>query len=297
MSLLSISAAPYPNNGENGGTSSGAGSGSLTSIGKAIERKKMFNKTYRNHNQPLRSEKVNSVLQSIHSRPADADDDDEGSTLENFESANYAGAQPSSFRNPYESIYPENRAGAGAGAGMDDPSIVRSSMGRHQPKNPYSDNTPVPSTFFQEGMQNVRGVASAAASGGAGGSGALPSPMSNDALQLQELRSNFLPKYEWNTNGVRADRHHANSGDSGAMSASAYPMDGATMGTGSRIGDAYYDSQKTTTDKLNYIITLLEEQQDQRTNHVTEEIVLYSFLGVFMIFIVDSFVRVGKYVR
>ena len=49
--------------------------------------------------------------------------------------------------------------------------------------------------------------------------------------------------------------------------------------------------------KLNYMIHLLEERQDERTNNVTEEIVLYSFLGIFMIFIVDSFVKVGKYVR
>ena len=49
--------------------------------------------------------------------------------------------------------------------------------------------------------------------------------------------------------------------------------------------------------KMNYMIQLLEEQHDERTNNVTEEVVLYSFLGVFMIFIVDSFARVGKYVR
>jgi hypothetical protein len=45
------------------------------------------------------------------------------------------------------------------------------------------------------------------------------------------------------------------------------------------------------------MINLLEEQQDERTGNVTEEIVLYCFLGIFIIFIVDSFVRVGKYVR
>jgi hypothetical protein len=49
--------------------------------------------------------------------------------------------------------------------------------------------------------------------------------------------------------------------------------------------------------KLNYIIDLLEETKDQRTNNTTEELVLYSFLGVFIIFIVDGFTRVGKYVR
>jgi hypothetical protein len=49
--------------------------------------------------------------------------------------------------------------------------------------------------------------------------------------------------------------------------------------------------------KINYMINLLEEHQDERTNNVTEEVVLYSFLGIFIIFVVDSFARVGKYVR
>jgi hypothetical protein len=49
--------------------------------------------------------------------------------------------------------------------------------------------------------------------------------------------------------------------------------------------------------KLNQIIYLLEEQQDEKTGRVTEELILYSFLGIFIIFIVDSFARVGKYVR
>lgn len=49
--------------------------------------------------------------------------------------------------------------------------------------------------------------------------------------------------------------------------------------------------------KLNYMIHLLEEQQDEKTDNVTEELVLYLFLGVFVIFVVDSFARVGKYTR
>ena len=49
--------------------------------------------------------------------------------------------------------------------------------------------------------------------------------------------------------------------------------------------------------KLNQVIYLLEEQQNEKTGHVTEELILYSFLGIFIIFIVDSFARVGKYVR
>tara|TARA_Y100001958_G_C21231463_1_gene557236 strand:+ start:1552 stop:2196 length:645 start_codon:yes stop_codon:yes gene_type:complete len=51
------------------------------------------------------------------------------------------------------------------------------------------------------------------------------------------------------------------------------------------------------TQKLNYMIHLLEEQHDERTGHVFEELILYSFLGIFIIFVVDSFARAGKYVR
>ena len=56
-------------------------------------------------------------------------------------------------------------------------------------------------------------------------------------------------------------------------------------------------SQDVLMQKLNYMITLLEGQQDEKTNNVTEEVILYCFLGIFIIFVADSFVRVGKYVR
>jgi len=62
-------------------------------------------------------------------------------------------------------------------------------------------------------------------------------------------------------------------------------------------GQAQVDNNDVLMNKLNYMINLLEEQQDEKTNNVTEEVILYSFLGVFMIFIVDSFARVGKYTR
>jgi F0F1-type ATP synthase assembly protein I len=50
-------------------------------------------------------------------------------------------------------------------------------------------------------------------------------------------------------------------------------------------------------DKINYMIHLLEQQQNEKTSNITEEFVLYTFLGVFIIYIVDSFSRTGKYVR
>ena len=50
-------------------------------------------------------------------------------------------------------------------------------------------------------------------------------------------------------------------------------------------------------EKMNKVIQLLEDQQDEKSNNVTEELVLYCFLGVFVIFVVDSFARAGKYTR
>lgn len=50
-------------------------------------------------------------------------------------------------------------------------------------------------------------------------------------------------------------------------------------------------------EKINYIIHMLEAQQHEKTNNVVEEVVLYTFLGVFIIFICDTFARAGKYHR
>lgn len=61
-------------------------------------------------------------------------------------------------------------------------------------------------------------------------------------------------------------------------------------------GDDSYGNDKLL-EKINYMIHLLEEQQNEKTNNETEEFILYSFLGIFMIFIVDSFTKVGKYTR
>ena len=60
------------------------------------------------------------------------------------------------------------------------------------------------------------------------------------------------------------------------------------------------DHNKTNTElleKLNYVIYLLEEQRAQKSNYVTEEIILYIFLGIFIIFVLDKFSRPGKYTR
>lgn len=67
-------------------------------------------------------------------------------------------------------------------------------------------------------------------------------------------------------------------------SLSNLPQQGGMLSAGNQDIDA----------RLNYIIHLLEDQQNSRTNTTTEELILYSFLGVFTIYIVDSFTRVGR---
>jgi hypothetical protein len=96
-----------------------------------------------------------------------------------------------------------------------------------------------------------------------------------DSKSAEEYYKNVLPKYLQKQNFHQANKPYYNN--------NYQPND-----TG---------SQDVLLQKLNYMITLLEEQQDEKTNNVTEEVVLYSFLGIFIIFIVDSFAKVGKYVR
>ena len=57
------------------------------------------------------------------------------------------------------------------------------------------------------------------------------------------------------------------------------------------------EKNKDLLNKLNYIISLLEEQKDEKTNNVIEEVILYTFLGIFIIFVIDSFAKASKYVR
>lgn len=73
---------------------------------------------------------------------------------------------------------------------------------------------------------------------------------------------------------------------------------------GGILGKPYYapkgsDSEPNSAimQKLNRITNILEDIQMEKTSNITEELILYSFLGVFVIFVVDSFARVGKYHR
>jgi len=119
----------------------------------------------------------------------------------------------------------------------------------------------------------------------------IPSPIDNADMDLQELQSAFLNdaqvrdyyrKLVPNFNNKTPEQSSANKKMQPSMS-------DYSSGNG--------NSNDVLLNKINYMINLLEDQQDERTNSVTEEVVLYSFLGIFIIFVVDSFARVGKYTR
>ncbi len=61
--------------------------------------------------------------------------------------------------------------------------------------------------------------------------------------------------------------------------------------------DANRDLNNDLLKKLDNILFLLEEQRESEKHLITEELILYVFLGVFLIYVLDCFVRAGKYVR
>lgn len=124
---------------------------------------------------------------------------------------------------------------------------------------------------------------------------ALKSNYMNEQAANQYYRQ-FIPNFK--SSGDGSSGMHGCSGMAHMHNGMAHNgmthMNTGMMHNGSGDMNSHHDTLMT---KLNYMIHLLEERQDERTNNVTEEVILYSFLGVFMIFIVDSFVKVGKYVR
>ncbi len=119
----------------------------------------------------------------------------------------------------------------------------------------------------------------------------VPQPTDNDDLKLQELQSAFMNDAqvrEYYRKLVPSFRDNKSENNKNYYSSQTYPASSPVN---------INNDNQILIEKLNYMINLLEEQQDQKTGSVTEEVVLYSFLGVFIIFVVDSFTKVGKYTR
>lgn len=98
----------------------------------------------------------------------------------------------------------------------------------------------------------------------------------------------------------------ANDTNLGNLSNYQESYSAATMFAKPQVNQPYYakyggagpgGSDDKLMERINYMIHLLEQQQQEKTANVTEEFLLYTFLGVFVIYIVDSFSRTGKYTR
>ena len=120
----------------------------------------------------------------------------------------------------------------------------------------------------------------------------IPQPTEDDDIDLQNLDSSFM-------SDTQVEQYYKNLGQKPNTGQKPNIDKKTNIGQNTRYqyNNLEQGSSQVLIDKLNYMINLLEEQQDERTNNATEEVVLYSFLGIFIIFIVDSFARVGKYVR
>jgi len=201
-------------------------------------QKKNYNESFVNQSQSFDKNKVNSILEKIHNRTEDDED---------------------------EYIKPN----------FDPPPKPESSGSeraeRMRPKEPMSNmykifgKAPQPN-YEQENDLDLNNY----------------STNYGDEKSVENYYKNMLPAYtgQKNPNNRPYYNEYVNN-------TSKYTMNGLNVG----------DNHDILLQKLNYMINLLEEKQDEKTNNVTEEVVLYSFLGIFIIFVVDSFARVGKYVR
>jgi hypothetical protein len=148
---------------------------------------------------------------------------------------------------------------AGIGAGTEPPGTTAGSSGRFSAPphftTPYGDST-----------RNVdpRGTGT--------GTGTATGDRTKTSTYASQYYEQFVPYAETLANQLAAGGGAA-AGHNGAMS-----------GTNAAL-----------IEKLNYIIHMMEEKKEEKTGHVIEELVLYCFLGIFIIFIVDTFTNAMPY--
>jgi hypothetical protein len=219
---LAMYAAPFNNNDNltNSNHNHADGAKKRNSPNNTHNTHTKTQKSYHHHKEPF-SDKVNSVLQTIHNLPADNEDDDDNNGY---------------MFNP---ISPPTSVG------------VENTKLRENEEN-------------KENNTNTLG--------------------NSNVDKHEDYYKRFIPNYQ---------AMYKNSPHNVPYHNSTYnPYD--TKETTSHSND---DSNSVLIEKLNYMISLLEQNQDEKTQNVMEEVILYSFIGIFIIFLTDSFVRVGKYVR
>ena len=222
-----------------------------------IGRKRALNKTQKRMPFPKEnnhSERVSSVLQSIHNLP------DQNETLGDFNPPPMPQSSGVEQTKLNENTKYDNHTHGGSFVGQP----YKNSQQNHVEQNSYNFHTK--DNNIQENSVEQFSMIEGNYSGELG-----PGKVGEDYQR-------FMPNYNEMYNKNNAPYDGRNSIMSGFS-----PVIG--------------DKNDLLIEKLNYMIKLLEDQQDEKTSNVTEEVILYSFLGIFIIFIVDSFARVGKYVR
>ena len=233
----------------------------LNLLGETIidQKKSQYKKTQKK-NVNFNSAKVNAVLENLQNM-----EDSEDSELGNF--------QPLS---PPQSMGVENTKSKD--------SLNPNTNNMNTPPPPPNQSTnPLPTNTSQStsisNLENINGK--------------------TDEVDIQSLKDNFMNKHavkEYFSNIIPNYNSKPNSNNNNIPYYN-YQQNYPHNDNQNYSNDHRIDQNDVIITKLNYMINLLEEQQDEKTSNVTEEIILYSFLGIFMIFIVDSFARVGKYTR
>jgi hypothetical protein len=233
---LAIYAAPFNEN-----------SNSINNNNDIITEKRQHNKTQKNYyKEPFKPKKenfdqnkVNSVLEQIHNKTEEEDD-------ENMDKNNFNPPPKPESAGVERTITNENMQNM-----LNENNLNMYKVLGKAPEPNYGDNNNLDLNNFNSNY--------------------------GDSKSVEDYYKKVLPSYvpQKNVN----NRQYYNSGN---------------MNTNMNYSG---NNEDLLLQKLNYMINLLEEKQDERTNNVTEEVVLYSFLGIFIIFVIDSFARVGKYVR
>ena len=181
-----------------------------------------------------------------------------------------------------------------------------------QQSGPGQSGQPQPHKYVQELIQNIHSYEDGTSDSDDSDSNYAPlassAPSSNNSMQ-QQFQTEPVPN---RTRFAGANGDDLNAKWNPAPAKEAFSLNtGSGFGSLAKANQPYIQSVFQASDnltaagiskdilleKLDRVISLLESQHDEKTGHVTEELVLYCFLGVFIIFIVDSFARAGKYVR
>ena len=227
---LAMSAAPYDDN-ENNNSNSAINNKRTTS----------HNRTQKKFpNQLIDTDKINNVLQSLHTN-----------STEGFEDSNGLG----DFNPPSPPI------SSGVQRTMDvKPSPVQPTPNMAVPQT--LGKTPAPAEEYSNERLDLNNF----------------STNYGSKITNEEYYKKFVPNYpKQQAENERVNRQYYNQ----------YPAPAYGVAPDNNV----------LIEKINYMIHLLEENQDERVGSVTEEVILYSFLGKFIIFMADSFSRIGKYKR